>query len=236
MASFANRTELRTIIERRIGKLETTKLMPSREVIDDAVVASLAELDRFSAKRKVHESAGDGATRRFVLEDLVTGWKNGSDAVSLVAAVVDANTADEVEAKADHDEWRPTFDTSDRDVLLLRYAIPSDQTLRIYYTTPHVVDDSSSTVPEKVSEVLILMAVADVCEWIARTAADLTDGTFGKTEVDYSEVSDRFANRARRARERAREIFEPEDNLETGAASVEWDPRSQLNRTRRISH
>lgn len=214
-----------------LGKIESDKLSIPAETQNALAGHALAEFDRAAPRSTTHEQAGDGTSRRFLLESAISGWQNGSFRVVETWRVYDANA---------HNEWPVPVsfsvrqDVDGKDVLYLEETIGAGNVLRVAYGRAHALDASDptkSSIPAHQVQALDMFGVAHFAGWVARTAADLADQSLGATEIDYSQVSSRWAQQERSARERARDLLVPSGSSSPSAASyVEW------RRPERISH
>jgi hypothetical protein len=229
--------ELVALIDRRVGKVESAKLTPSQQTSEDLAREAVVELSRSWPRRLVHELAGDGTTRRWVLVSTLNTagreWLDGYSEIETVFEVYDAGTDDETKRELKAEEFETYLDTNDQAVLFLGPLYGSQTTIRIVYTRPHSINNldgaTSTTVLERQTEALILLGSAIRAGWIARTAADLANRAVGIDQVDYHKIGEAWSIRAQELRKSAIEHAQPTE-LGAGAAgtSVDWDTESLL--------
>lgn len=233
---------IRAAVEARLGAIDAAKLRPSASSLDESILGAVEVYSMHRPRRVTFEIAGDGSTRRFVLADALSGWKNQSDGVARLEVVSDAGTSSEFAEEVAADAFVVEVDTAGRDVLrLLDAAVPVGSVLRISAVTSHRIgatDANETTILAKDREAFLLLAVAKVADLVARSASDLADSHLGGAEVDYSSVADRWAERAKDARREALSTLSPKrsESSTGGGAFVEWTEESFLARQRRVSH
>lgn len=241
MASVVSMEAFKARVMRRVGKIESSKLAPSDTdgTQDELVDQALAEYNRSRSRRMVYEAPGSDTDRRFVLTDIIADWKPGEFKIEKVSRVADANQHNESDYPVPADEWEVTTNTDGAEVLVLKNSIGSGYSMRIRYGQPFVIgaNESNTTVPDGDTEPLTMLAVAVVCDWIARTATDLSDSSLGADGVDYSSVASRWSDRAKEARAQAKGFLSPgESASSTGVAYAVLESKSLLGRQPRISH
>lgn len=240
MSAIGKMSDLLDRIRRRAGNIEHEKLVPDPDTLKDLASEAIREFERLRPRVVTFESASNGSDRRFVLDALISGWKNGTCVVDSVLSVSGANNHNELATPLTLDEWRLEVDATGKDVLYLADPVPSGGHLRIKYRQPHVVDESDAaltTVREGDAELLVLFGVKALCHWIALSASDLKDSTLGSDQVDFGEIAARFSDRAKEAEKKITSLTRTDEaSVAPGGGAIEWDTRSQLTERPRIGH
>lgn len=240
MAKITIRGDFRDELKTKLGLIESEKLQPTQEAWEGIIDDSLDQYSHLRPDRKVFQQAGSATAKRFVLDTVITGWKNGTSRVVAVASVIQPDTNDEVIEEFDYDDWSQRRAADGKDILFLPWAIGTTATLRIIYDHPHQIDSTDAaltTVPEADSEALKSLALGKACEWIARSASDLANESLGGDAVDYEAIGERWARRAKDAFNSAQERLSAESgSVPSAGASTEWTTMSELARQPRIGH
>lgn len=243
MASFSDLRTLREEVRRRLGKPESSKLVPSEAEEDDSIRDVLHEWNRIKPQVFVNEVVGDDATRRFVLSTTITGspaWDDDVSELLQVAAVAEPDTDDEQLAELDDNDWEVRLSAADDLVLFVKAALGTTQSHRLTWTLPHTIKDldaaTATTITERQKAIVLLLLAAELSELISRKASDMADHTMGVDQVDFRTFEQRWKDNATRLRERAAERLTPSE-ITAGAAgtSTEWETRNRQG-LRRISH
>lgn len=243
--AIANLADLKNRVELRLGRIESQRLEPTSEALEESCRSALAELSSIRPRSIVREIAGDGTTRRFVLSTALAdpdGWVAFSSDVLGIEDVSNTGTDDEAVDPLGEDDWAIRIATDGTEVLFLGVAVGTDRHLRIRYSRAHTVEDldgaTVTTVPERDTEPLVLLATSEAAGWIARTAADLADrGSLGVDQVEFAGFSRRWREFSDALRKRAAERLGASELVSGGAGtSVEWESESRLGRFPRVSH
>jgi hypothetical protein len=242
---IANLAELRTRIDLRLGRIESERLQPTVEALEESCRSALAELSAIRPRSVVRELAGDGSSRRYVLTTAFAdpdGWVADSSDVLEIGEVSNTGTDDETVDPLGEDDWAIRRGTDGLEVLFVGTPVGVDRVLRIRYSRAHTVTDldgaAATTVPERETEALVLLATSEAAGWIARTAADLADrGSLGVDQIEFAGFSRRWREFSDVLRKRAAERLGASELVSGGAGtSVEWESESRLGRLPRVSH
>lgn len=220
----------------RLGKIDSPKLAPTQQVIEQAVEDALDEFTKLRPRVQTFQTAGDDSKKRYVLRTFVTGWRNGSSKISRVEEVISADTDDEQITGFDDADILLSIDTSGDDILRLPHTISASNVIRIVWEDRHIIhesDETLTTVAEAHTEVVTLFAVAMLERWVARKASELSDASLGASQVDLESVATRFRERATEDLRAALERLGP---ASADASYYDWESESGLTGTRRISH
>ena len=237
MASVGTKTEFMNRVMRRVGTIDSVKLTPTEDVKPDLADEALAVYEGFRPRERMWEQPGSDTERRFVLSETISGWQDGTNRIAAVYRVADANQHNETVEEIDIEGWSIEPNTSGQEVLVLVSPIGAFYTLRIRFVEPHVLSDGGSTVPDRDTEALTLLGVAAVCQWIARTAADMADQNIGADQVDYGEIGRRWARRGEEAGTKASDLLAPDKTqARAGGGSISWTSRSPLTGRSRVAH
>lgn len=235
---FSNLTELLNVVDAKLGNIESDKLAPTTAAREEAVRGALSEYSTDAPRVRIHEEAGDGTTRRWVLPTEIVDWTDGLSGVLKVSIVESANTDDEDEDELDEDEWATKRSASDEDVLFVATSVSTSQTLRIYWTDDHAVygldSATATTIPARDQDGFAYLVAANLAAWIMRTASDDADHTMGLDQVDFRGVRNQWAENARRLREAAIERVPSLGKAGAGGA-IDWINTDRLLGRRRIS-
>lgn len=237
--SIGTEVTLKTDIAQKLGSIDTPDLTPDDTALGTFVDFALRKYNQLRPQVKVHEAAGDGTTRRFVLDDL-TGWAPSFSAVNYVASVADKDTDDEDETRYPAEDLVFRRSAADKDVLFLPVAVGTGQDLRIVYRIPHVIHasvDASTTVPDQEKQLFVTMGAATGALWIARKAGDLQNTVIGASEVDYRRMREHWSQRAKELDAEASELLDPKITAGPGVAkAVQWKTKSRMTGRPRVSH
>ena len=82
--------------------------------------------------------------------------------------------------------------------LELKWETPSSsETVRMAFTIPHVVSDTSNTIPDSDYDAVCNLAAAMCCRWLANRYTQTTDSTLSADVVSYRTKGDMYASRAK---------------------------------------
>jgi hypothetical protein len=233
-------TEYKAQAVTRLGNLESSsKLRPPDAAQDDALADAKDTLDRLHPHVRIHEIVGDNVKRRWVLEDEIASWSNGTEQIMRLELVTDPGTDEELTTPVPEENWRQEKSTDDEDVLRLSSPV-GDRTLRIHYRTPWVIDDDNAddtTIANTLDEGFISLIASKLAAWVARTASDQEDASLGADQIDLGGIAKRWAKRAEELRAAADEVLKPRTQDVAGAGgAIEWEPDSELGDSRYIGH
>lgn len=232
--------ELRDKVIIKVGSIGTSQLKPTDDSADQQIDAGVTHYSRISPLRIVHEQDGDGATKRFILDDDLTGWIPSFSAIGAIYDVEDANTDDESVDEIELDDVRFTVTTAGKEVMFLPGTVDSSNTLRVVFTTKHLVHAETAaetTVPDIDEPILITICASYLAFWIARKASELMNVQVGMSEVDYGKLRDSWADRARELLAEASELLKPKViGAPSAGFAQQWPTDSRLTGRTRISH
>lgn len=239
-------TDLKSAADIKLGNVESAKLQPTDNAKDDAARDALDEYSAVTPRQLVHEQLGDGTTRRFVLQSIVTGppaWADGSSQLLTVQFVANPNTQDEEAKELDTETWELQQDTTGKQVLLLEQAPSTAETLRLTWTLPHTIEEldgagpGTTTVPLRDRIALLLLVTAQLAAWVSRTASDQRATSMGIDQIDFRSIDDRWRRRSEELRKAAISRLGPgEINRGAAGASVDYETKTRLGRQPRVSH
>ena len=232
MASVGKLSTFKERVMRRVGSIDAAKFIPDDPTQNDLIEAGLAAFDQRRPRTMTFETAGDDASRRFVLSTLIAGWKDGTMRLLTVARVHDANIHNEFVEEYDVGDWKVTKDTTGKDVLQIVSAVGAGLTLRVTYSRPHAIDSEDidlTSVPDGDTELLTLLCAREVCRWISRSASDMADNSLGADQVDFGAIGERFADRAKELLRDADQLTSPSEETQTpGGGSVAWNTKGSF--------
>lgn len=194
------RSALVPILQRMLGGSLNSNLEPSQETIDDAINNAIDQYGKYRPNYKIKDTAGDGASKRFALATLITGWVPGTYQIASVGTVDGVGTAnEEEEVPIAFESWSVYKNSSGAEILLIAAPISTSATMRVRYTVPHVVhttDPLQSTIPEIDTESFKMLAVAYLCDWISRKASDITNASLNVDLTFDKDVPEAWSKRA----------------------------------------
>lgn len=161
--------------------------------VDNAVLAAVKRYSRHKPQSLVDEFQGDGGYNY----DLPSDWVQGFSRI--------------IQVEYPYDQQRPNVIPQENWALFLK-LVNSTQTLvlrfltfspvageyvRITYTTPHKVDDSSSTVFDNDFDAVCSLAAAYCCGALSRKYSQTSDPTIAADVVNYAAKASSYASRAK---------------------------------------
>lgn len=114
--------------------------------------------------------------------------------------------------------------------VLLGENIGAGATAHVHYTLPHVLSDSTDTIPVSHREAVCAYAAAWIFEQLAGSAAGNTDSTIQADSVDHKSQAAEYAARARALRKRYADVVVVADTTATrpASAAVSWPARRRF--------
>lgn len=223
----------------KIGDVESPELKPSETVLGICIDAGVNQYSRLRPRTVVVEVAGDGTTRRYVLNTALTLWNPEYSKLAKVALVESANLDSEIETEYKDSMLSRRKDSSGNDVLFVTETVAVGKDIRFEFTALHTIDlttPGNTTIPDFDTDLLTALSASYVASWIARKASDLANVQLGATEVDYGRLRSHWSTRSNELLREASEMIDPKmmSHASTGVA-VEWKSESRLA-PRRISH
>lgn len=127
-----------------------------------------------------------------------------------------------------NDRWR-LYQSPGGITIMLLDAVAAGGTVRASYSAPHVLDESTDTIPPKHAEALASYAAALLLDQLASLFSGDTDSTVQADSVDHQSKAAEFAARARTLRRRYFDELgiDPKRNVAAGAV-VALDTRDSL--------
>lgn len=236
---LTNLADTRTQVSLKLAQASASAIALSPTELDDAISEALDYFNVLAPKEGVHEQAGTGLIKRVVLSDDVTDWKDETSSVSEVQEVIDPNTDEETIAVLIRGGWRTARSADGKDILYVEEATPADRTLRINWTTPHTLTDlegaTVTTIPERHSQTLLLLATSTGAALIAAKATDLANANLGANVVDLSEFTGKWLAISRDRRRMAEKRLGGNPGQSVGV-SVNWRTGRRLNTEDRVGH
>jgi len=237
--------EVRTKAITRLGKIESLKLQPTEEAQDAAVRSALDEYSSHRPRELVKRVAGDGQTRRWVLKTLLSAepvWLPRTSRVQALEILEDPDTDDEHRRELEAEEWEVRIDAAGDEVLWLLRPPGTSETLSITWTRPQQIETldgtdatPGTTVPDGDVEGFLLLVLANLAGWVARSASDLKNESMGLDQVDYDTIDRRWRDNEKSLRKQALERFVPTEFAPASGTSVDYRSRDRYGFPR-VSH
>lgn len=149
---------------------------------------------------------------RVLVEDLVGSdsqalalpaeWVSGESVISWLEYPAGALPPVEVSSA----DYRLTM-TPIGDALVLSFAVPATAAVRMVWTGPHTLDDSTDTIPTHQHEAVACYAAAWMCDQLSAEFSANTDPTIAADSVDQSNPARNYAARAKTYRARYYELL-----------------------------
>jgi hypothetical protein len=239
--AVGTRIDFRAKIERKLGKVESSRLKPSNDNLNDFIDEGIAYLNTIRARRRTYQVQGDDTKQRFVLSDDIADWaKNFSVVEPPVLLVTNTDTDTEETDELEREDWRFYTADDEDEVLILQDAVSTERYLRFTYTLPYVVDESvanNTTIPDGLEHLLLAVCASRGASWISRSASELSNVELGASEMSTDDIRDAWAARASELWEEAAGIINPSKVDTGGGTSIEYGPqRSRLTGRHRFSH
>ena len=233
-------SDLKEKMLRAIGSIEDLQLKPSENDLDLAVTSGLRHFNSVRPRTRVYQAAGSDTTKRFILDSVISDWIPGFSKVLSVLRVTDPDTDDEQQDVLDPQYWDVRLNSSDEDVLFLPETIGSSSTMRVRYTTTHLVDVSvaaNTTVDDSDETLLVYICAAWIAKTVSMRAMDLVNIELGAQEVDYRRLRDAWKMKADALLGMASEIESPKSLSSAPTALAHpWKSKSRMTRKNRIGH
>lgn len=161
--------------------------------IDNAILAAVKRYSIHRPQTKVYEFAGDGGYDY----DLPPDWLKGFSRITQVEYPC-AQQKPSIIPKEDWTLFLKLVDSTQTRVLrFLSISPASGEYVRISYTVPHVVDDSSSTVFDIDFDAVCNLAASYCCGALSRKFAQTSEPTIAADAVNYQAKSSAYASRAK---------------------------------------
>ncbi len=223
----------------KIGDIASVELKPGEDVLDICIDAGVNQYSRLRPRTVVVEVAGDGTTKRYILNTALTLWNPDFSNIAKVAKVTDTNTDIEVESEFKDSQLSQRRDSSGNDVLFVTEIVETGKVIRFEHTALHTIDlavPTDTTIPDFDTDFLTALSASYVASWIARKASDLANVQLGVSEIDYGRLRSHWSTRSNELLREASEMIDPKmmSHASTGTA-IEWKSESRLA-PRRISH
>jgi hypothetical protein len=239
MSAVGKLSTFRERVRLKLGEIKSPEMQPNDDVLDVCIDAGVNQYSRLRPRTIVQEIAGDGTTRRYVLDDVLTLWAPGFSILARVASVSDKDTDDEKETEIPDGDIARRRSAAHKDVLFLAQTITTGVDLRLEYTTNHSIHvdtPANTTIPDIDTDFLTAMTASYAAYWIARKASDLANTSLGSSETSYWRLRAHWAERAKELMREASEYVDPKMvSHESAGVAKEWTSESRLA-PRRISH
>ncbi|MBA7704472.1 hypothetical protein ES703_113282 [subsurface metagenome] len=161
--------------------------------VDNAILAAVKRYSRHKPQSLVHEFQGNGGYDY----DLPSGWIKNFSRITQV----EYPYAQQRPNVIPQEEWTLFLKLVDStQTLVLRFLAISPvagEYVRITYTTPHQVDDSSSTVFDNDFDAVCSLATAYCCGALSRKYSQTSDPTIAADVVNYAAKASSYASRAK---------------------------------------
>ncbi|MBA7652873.1 hypothetical protein ES703_60712 [subsurface metagenome] len=161
--------------------------------IDDYVQAALKRYSHHKPQSLAHEFQGDGGYDYSLPDD----WIQGFSRITQVEYPYDQQRPNIIP----HEEWTLFLKLmNSTQTFVLRFLAISPvagEYVRITYTIPHVVDDSSSTVFDNDFDAVCCLAASYCCGALSRKYSQTSDPTIAADVVNYAAKASSYASRAK---------------------------------------
>jgi hypothetical protein len=197
--------------------------------LDDADLQSFANsalyfYSRLKPREKYHDITGSGSYDLSLPSD----WDDNFS--SILSVEYPAGKRDPVFLKSGRDYivYKSTNSTILR---LLTYTPTSSETIRICYTVPHTLDDTTSTIPTVDEEALALMIASFAAFSLAARYTQISNDSLGADVIDYGARASDMRRVAEDLKERWSEMLGfKEDTLPPETAMGDLDLSFSWNR------
>jgi len=161
--------------------------------VDNAILAAVKRYSCHKPQSLVHEFQGDGGYD-YVLPD---DWFQGFSRITQVEYPYDQQRPNVI-AKEDWILFLKLVDSTQTLVLrFLAISPAAGEYIRITYTIPHKVDDSSSTVFDNDFDAICCLAASYCCGALSRKYSQTSDPTIAADVVNYAAKASSYASRAK---------------------------------------
>lgn len=223
----------------KVGAVQSPELAASEDVLDICVDAGVNQYSRLRPRTVVVDVPGDGTTRRYVLNTVLTLWDPSFSNIAKVAMVQNTDLDNEIETVFTDRQLTQRKDSGGNDVMFITDTVAVGKDIRFEFTalhTIHIATANLTTIPASDTSLLTALTASYVAGWIARKASDLSNVQLGTTEIDYGRLRSHWSTRASELLKEASEMIDPRvmSHESTGVA-VEWKSQSSFA-PRRISH
>ena len=165
----------------------------SSDEVDNAVLAAVKRYSQHKPQSLVHEFAGDGGYDYSLPND----WVKGFSRITQVEYPYDQQQPNVIAKEA----WMLFLKlVNSTQTLVLRFLAISPvagEYVRITYTIPHVVDETSSTVFANDFDAVCSLAAAYCCGALSRKYSQTSDPTIAADVVNYAAKASSYASRAK---------------------------------------
>lgn len=151
-------------------------------------------LVRYSADRP-REVVEDVTSAGGVVLPLPTEWEPGESALRGIETPIGADPLPS-------DAWRMYRAPSGEEIRLQGYVLMLGDVARLTYSAPHVVSDTTNTIPRAHREAVACYAASLLAEQIATAHAGTSDSTIAADTVDHAHPAREWAKRAKEYRSR----------------------------------
>lgn len=227
----------RQTITEDIKTLLKAGALPHGFALDEADYADLIEaaLSRYSKDRpqlSYEDYAGDGAAYDFTLP---AAW----DRALTVVASVEYPQGEREPSYLQRRDWTIyARGTSAEKLRLLRLTPVSGEIVRLTYTLPHTVDDSSATIPANDLKCLAWLAAAEGCHILARRYAQTSEPILGADSVNYTSKAAEYTRLGRELERKYQNHIglKEGDTAGPSGASMDWDETLSQSRGDYLTH
>lgn len=161
--------------------------------VDNAVLAAVKRYSRHKPQSPVHEFQGNGGYDYPLPDD----WVQGFSRITQVEYPYDQQQPNIIPKE----EWTLFLKlVNSTQTLVLRFLAiqpAAEEYIRITYTIPHKVDDSSSTVFDNDFDAVCSLAAAYCCGALSRKYSQTSDPTIAADVVNYAAKASSYASRAK---------------------------------------
>lgn len=177
---------------------------------DRAIALAVLQLGHDKPRQLVEDLTGTGSQ---VLA-MPAGWADGDSAVAWIEYPADQLPPSEL-AAADYAVRRDAVGPR----LIFAFAVGGGDTVRVAYSAPHQLDDTTDTIPARQREAVACYAAAWMCDQLAAEYSANTEPTIGADSVDQTAPARSYAARAKTYRARYYELLAIPYGVSGGGAS-----------------
>lgn len=185
---MAEPTPLERYVTWTVQRTQDSDALLTPDQYADAVRAALAMYSKHRPRTLVEDLAGDGDYDY----DLPDDWVEGSSSLKTVEHPAGQREPIVLEA-----EDYTLYQTADATVLRFLQLIPvAGETIRLTFTAPHVIDDTTTTVPVNDANAVADLAASVACEWLSSRFSQSGEPTLQADSADHTSKARDFALRA----------------------------------------
>lgn len=220
----SNKSEWRVQIRRALGFTTGAEPALSDAQLDLVISQALSIFSRRSPRRRVYQGTGDGGYEYALPSDY-------DESISEVVAV-EYPTGEQQPCILE--AWRYEVLRDTNDTLKLRFlyeSVTSGETFNVYYTAPHVINDSQSTIPSGQEGIFLTLCCAIACEMLAARYARMNEPVIDADVAIYADKAREYRLLAQQYRQQFENAFP-----QGAQRIVDWDVWLRAARRDRLIH